>query len=239
MMNKFLHIIFVFIISLSITAKDTLNVGVFNIVPYGYLKTGVPTGIIPDILKELEKDSKLNFNLNLLPYKRMIKSLENGSSDFSIFFISETSKKVSTGVIPLYDLKTIVIPRKGLKIDKLKDLNKYQLATPRGVKYNLKVLNDQNAKIFRVLDYNHALDMLNTNRVDAVIGPEKILNYQIKILGLNREDFGKSLLITKNTAWIQFSKKSKHLKHIEQIKKSAQNLKKENKIDSIIQSYYK
>ncbi|OUR95506.1 hypothetical protein A9Q84_16875 [Halobacteriovorax marinus] len=219
-------------------ADQTLYAGVFNIVPYGYIENERIVGITPDIIREIERRSKIKIKLNIQPYKRMLNSLNDGIIDFSIFFLSEASAKASDKLIDLYDLDTIAIARKGITIIKNEDLLKYNIVTPRGVKYNTKILNDPKMNIHYVLDYNVAIRMLLNNRTDVIIGPQKILDYQIDTLGLNRKIFQNRHLITRNTAWLQFSKVSKKKKFKKSLVKAVLDMKEENQIDKIVNQHY-
>lgn len=238
-MFSFLKCLFIVLFIPSCFAVDTLKAGVFNIVPYGYLKNGQLKGIIPDLISEIQKESNIKITTQLLPYKRMISSLADGSIDFAIFFLSDASSLVSDKVVDLYDLDTVAIARKGIYLRKKSDILKYQLVTPRGVKYNADVLKDERVKMYRVLDYNHGVHMLKENRADILIGPRKILNFQIRKLEIKNETFEKPFLLIKNTAWLQFSKVSSNDKKLSlKLKKACEKIKKNGRVESIIESYY-
>ena len=74
--------------------------------------------------------------------------------------------------------------------------------------------------ITQVQDYKNAILMLKYHNIDAIIGPKEIITYQLKLLGLNINDFAKPYILIKNTAWIQFSNKSKKMKIQRFFKKS-------------------
>jgi len=226
------------IISLNASAKDTLTIGVFKILPYGNLEDGKVVGIIPDIASRLEKLSGITIKKKLLPYKRMIESLDSGSIDFAIFFLSDRSQQVSDRIIPLYDLDTIAVGLKGSSILKYEDLYNYQIATPRGVHYSSRFSKDDKMKINYVLDYNYALKMLVSKRVGVVIAPEKIFMFQLKKLGYNDSILDRPYILTTNTAWLQFSKKSKKKALINKLIKAAKILKENKEIIQIIDKNY-
>jgi len=219
-------------------AEEKLRAGLFNIVPYAYIKNDKITGITYDIIQNLQKESNIKIETKLLPYKRMLNDLELGKIDFGIFFLSDYSESFSEKLIAMYDLETIVIGKKDLKISSHEDLLKLHLATPLGVNYNAKLSIDNQLKITRVQDYKNAILMVDNGNIDAIIGPKEILAYQLKLLGMNINNFGKPYTLITNTAWIQFSDKSKKQKNKKALKDAAKKLLQNGKIDEVIQKYY-
>lgn len=228
---------FILIPSLSYS-KDTLKAGLFNIVPYAYVEKGKVSGITYDIIQSLQEKSELTIETTLLPYKRMLTHLESGEIDFGIFFLSDYSESFSTKLVPMYDLETIVIGKKELRILSYDDLSKLDLATPLGVNYNAKLDKDKQLNITLVRDYKNAILMLEHGNIDALIGPKKIIEYQLKLLGRNIKDLGSPYVLITNTAWIQFSNKSKQREHTQTLINAAKELLNENKISEIIHKYY-
>jgi len=236
---KLIRVIFLCIVCLSSTwALDKLKAGLFNIVPYAYLHEGKITGITVDIIKNIEQESDLEIQTTLLPYKRMLNYLKSGQIDFGIFFLSNYSESFSDKLIPLYSLDTIIVGKKGLEIETYKDIQNLELATPLGVNYNAGLSEDKQLKITYVKDYKNAILMLKRDNIDALIGPRKILSYQLKQLNMNLSDLGTPYILTTNTAWIQFSHKSKLKRYKRQIINAAKILLEKNKIQEIILQYY-
>ena len=219
-------------------ADAKLQAGLFHIVPYAYVEKGKLTGITYEIIQNLQKESKITIETKLLPYKRMLNSLELGEIDFGIFFLSDYSESFSEKLIAMYDLETVIIGKKNLKISNYDDLLKLHLATPLGVNYNAQLAKDKQLKITRVRDYKNAILMLENNNIDALIGPKKIIKHQLKLLGMDINDFGTPYILTTNTAWIQFSDKSKKSQYKNTLINAAKKLLDGGKIDEIIQKYY-
>jgi len=219
-------------------AEEKLRAGLFNIVPYAYIENNKLTGITYDIIQNLQEESNIQIETKLLPYKRMLNDLELGKIDFAIFFVSDYSESFSEKVIAMYDLETIVIGKKDLKIFSHNDLLKLHMATPLGVNYNAKLSKYNQLKITRVQDYKNAILMLDNDNIDAIIGPKEILAYQLKLLGMNINNFGKPYTLITNTAWIQFSDKSKKQKSKNALKNAAKKLLQNGKIEEVIQNYY-
>lgn len=205
-MKKLIILVFIIFLQLSF-ANGKLTAGLFKITPYAYKENNKIVGITPEIIEKLSLKSNLEIETILLPYKRMLHYLESGKIDFAIFFLSDYSQSFSTSILPLYNLDTIAIGRKGFYISEYEDLYDISLVTARGVKYNLKD-KDKPLNIHYVKNYKDAILMLNIGRVDAIIAPQKILSHRLAELGMNIKDLGEPFLITRNTAWIQFSNKS-------------------------------
>ena len=186
----------------------------------------------------IKNESKHDIETILLPYKRMLIYLESGQIDFAIFFLSDYSESFSEKLLPLYSLDTIIIGNKDLKIAKFEDIRNLQLATPIGVNYNAGLGDDKTLQIHYVKDYKNAILMLQRKSIDALIGPRKILQFQLKQLGMNINDLGKPYVLTTNTAWIQFSDKSKLQKFKPMLIKAGKKLLEKKKIQEILLKYY-
>jgi len=219
-------------------SSEKLIAGLFNIVPYAYMKENKVVGITADIIQNLENESQVDIETTLLPYKRMLVYLESGKIDFAIFFVSDFSESFSEKLVPLYSLDTIIIGKKDLKILTFEDIRHLQLATPLGVNYNEKLGEDKSLQIHYVKDYRNAILMLKRNSIDALIGPRKILQFQLEQLGMNINELGEPYVLTTNTAWIQFSNKSKLQKHKPKLIKAAKKLLEKKKVNEIILKYY-
>jgi len=219
-------------------SSEKLIAGLFNIVPYAYMKENKVVGITADIIQNLENESQVDIETTLLPYKRMLVYLESGKIDFAIFFVSDFSESFSEKLVPLYSLDTIIIGKKDLEILTFEDIRHLQLATPLGVNYNAKLGEDKSLQIHYVKDYRNAILMLKRNSIDALIGPRKILQFQLEQLGMNINELGEPYVLTTNTAWIQFSNKSKLQKHKPKLIKAAKKLLEKKKVNEIILKYY-
>ena len=203
------RILLILLIPICSHASDTLTIGLFNIVPYAFREGDSVIGITAYIVVEIERESNMPIRTILLPYKRMLQYLELGKIDCAIFFLSDYSATISHSLLPLYDLETIVVGKKGLIINSYEDLFDLRLATNSGVNYNAGIKEDKQLKnIDFVKDYTNAIHMLNIGRIDAIVAPKKILQFQMEKLGLTMSEYGKPYTLTVNTAWIQFSKKS-------------------------------
>ena len=231
-------LVVIFLLTSFSISSEKLTAGLFNIVPYAYMKENKVVGITADIIQNIENESKHDIETILLPYKRMLIYLESGQIDFAIFFLSDYSESFSEKLLPLYSLDTIIIGNKDFKISKFEDIRNLQLATPIGVNYNAGLGDDKTLQIHYVKDYKNAILMLQRKSIDALIGPRKILQFQLKQLGMNINDLGEPYILTTNTAWIQFSKKSKLQKYKPLLIKAGKKLLEKKKIQEIILKYY-
>jgi|GEM_PF-1784024 len=238
---KYLLIFHLFFLAASLawSNEERLVAAVFYVEPFGFKnQKGEISGATSDIIKAIENKSGIRVVQVLLPYKRMIESLKTGSIDFAIFFRSKLGDTFTKRIIPLYDLKTIVVGRKGTNITGYDDLYGIKLATTLGVQYNPQFDDDKQLQITYARDYDGAILKLLHKNVDAIISPEKILYYQLKKLGLKKDILGMYYVLHTNTAWLQFSKLSKNKQYINALKSSIQSLKEEDKINQILNSYF-
>ena len=238
-MRKSLFLILLLIIPQISFSKDTLIAGVFNILPYAYEENNKIIGITPEIIQNIQQESGLHIKVLLLPYKRMLKYLSTGEIDFAIFFLSDESANISEKLIPIYQLKTFVIGNKDSKISNYEDLYNLNLATALGVNYNTILdKNKESLNISYVKDYKNAIEMLNKNRIDAIIAPQKVLEFQLKQFNMKLSDLGEPFVIATNTAWIQFSDKSLKKQYKKALSKAGKSLTDKGMIVKIIDKYY-
>lgn len=232
-------LVFSLFLSLGVCAQEnqTLRAGLFYIVPFGYVDsdTGEVTGITASLIQAIESESNMPISIKLVPYKRLIASLEQGSIDFAIFFRSEITDQVSDSLLPVYDLDTVVMTRSSFVVNQYEDLYALRLATPVGVRYSPKFDKDEKLRVNRVEDYSNAVLMLDKGFVDGVVGPEKILSYQLNAHKLDTEMFSNSYTLTTNTAWLQFSKKFNNESVKQRVIKSVEALKASGKVSEILE----
>lgn len=237
-MKTSLFIFFLLLIT-HMSVADTLIAGLFNIVPYAYIENEKVVGITPEIISAIQQVSEIPIKMKLLPYKRMLEYLEDGKIDFAVFFLSEYSNSFSDNLIGLYSLETVVVGEKDLDILRYDDLFNLRLCTPLGVNYNSGLEIDREKMDIRyVNDYKNAILMLKAKRIDAIVAPKEILKYQLELEGMNIEELGKPFYLSTNTAWIQFSDKSKKQNYKKQLTKSGEILLDNGTISKIIEKYY-
>ena len=192
-----------------IASGEGLNAAIFNIPPWGSEnKNGKVVGIQRDIIDIISKDTNIPISISLFPYKRMIKFIKEGDSDFGIFYLNEDYNSFSTPLVKWGELEIIVLPIKKIKIHEYKDLNKLSIGVRLGGKFNKKFDQDKTILKKSCLDYSECIIKLKQGRIDAVIGTAATLYYELEKQGLKESSFGVPYIIGNKEDWLHFSKKS-------------------------------
>jgi polar amino acid transport system substrate-binding protein len=210
------------------SAEESLRAAVFNIPPWGSeTKSGKVIGIQKDIIDIIAKDTKIPIQISLIPYKRMIKFLKEGDSDFGIFYINKDYDSFATPLVRWGELSIIVLPLKNIKIKKYEDLNKLSVGVRLGGKFNDKFDNDKNIFKKSCVNYSDCIESLKKGRIDGVIGTAATLYYELEKQGLKDSYFGDPFVVGTKEDWLHFSNKSKNkklrAKLIKSVEKNIQN----------------
>ena len=156
---------------------------------YGYfysLKKNI--GIDKDIAEELEKRSKCKFEYIVdMPRIRTLKSIENGSLDFTMSSIQTPDRDIYSYFSFYYKIKNFAVVRKGANTnswDSFITNKSFIFGVVRGYKYGdsdekINILKEKN----RVIDYAEPelmYDALKNNDVQAVLGVIPVAKYYLK-----------------------------------------------------------
>jgi len=186
----------------------TLQVRTIAITPYGIDNNGQLSGIYYDLANRLLKKVKLDSEHHIFPYSRIMHELKIGKTDLTIMFKYKELADYVDYIYPLPTLKNVVIGRKGSDYQSVKQLETLSIAYLRGAKFSDDI--DSNPKIIKqtVNDFHQGLLMLQKGRVDAIIGPMAPIMSAAKKIHIDQGFFGKPLVVSERTPWLQLSKKS-------------------------------
>ncbi|WP_179188741.1 substrate-binding periplasmic protein [Kiloniella majae] len=222
------------------SAATTLQVSVFDLPPFGGRDAeGKIVGIIPEILTEIEKETGIDFEKKVVPYKRMFYELEKGESDFSIFFRTPESEKIASPKARIYTLRNVVVGKAGLDLLWYSDLLGNTISVPSGTMYYEKFDNDHRLKKTFVRGFSAAVSQLLADRVNLIAGPEISISYHLRQQGKSIDILGEAFLLSYSSAWVQVSHKTKNATPtiVERLVKSVERLHKEGVIEAILRRY--
>jgi len=220
--------------------QPALNVVTIPLPPWGYYSEDrSPKGITYEWANAIAKRMGRKINNRIVPMARLFKSLEYGKADFSIMLRTPYSEKVTTPVVDVgIPFRTIIWPRKGLKLKSYKDLKGLTLSMARGLKVGGQFANHKNLKIVPSMDYNHSMLMFKAGRVDAVVGTQQSLIYNAFKIGLMpREDFDSPFEVDRLQGWVQASHDYVKREGLDSLKKAAESLIKDGTFEKIYKKY--
>ena len=140
-------------------------------------------------------------------------------------------------IYTLPSLKNVVIGRKGTDFSSVKQLEKLSIAYLRGAKFSDDVDNNPEIIKQKVSDFRQGLLMLKKGRVDTIIGPMAPIISAAKQLDLNKDFFGKPLIVSERTPWLQISKKSRDYIAVKQLEQIFRQMMTQGELSTIQQKY--
>ncbi|MBL4907260.1 MAG: amino acid ABC transporter substrate-binding protein [Sneathiella sp.] len=218
-------------------------------VPFVYLDpSGKPSGIVIDLLNQIEKKIPYTFSYELLPWKRAYRSAESGNG--AIIGVSKNSKRLKifdyTDVLYYHDIVLVVLKGNEFVFNKIEDLKGKRVAVPRGSKYSddyVKALSDGLFEAVKTDSREQRLKLLLRGRIDvALIGGGKagvkLSISQLPELIENRKRFvtlGTPLLRDAN--FIAFNKGLEATGFIQKYNQALKQSLKNGTYQQIMQSY--
>lgn len=193
-----------------VSANTDLKLAVINVgSPAGYKNSeGDIAGIYYDVIKEIAKTANLSAQIDLLPYVRMEKSLEQGKIDCAIFFTTAQRQQTFTqiGLVLKKPLIIALPPKKNNDakpaFNSLSDFEGMSIGEIRNAKYNQEYIH--NDKIFKhqVNNYNSGIKMLKNGRIDGFIGGKDSIDEHYT------DDNYDYFVVEIKSSWLQCSKNS-------------------------------
>lgn len=192
------------------------------------------SGAIPRIIEALSIELNEPINNVVVPYPRMMRLIETGGADFAIFFASEKSRTFADPLHVMFLLKTSILVKSSMPIDKTK--NSLLIASARGVLFSDRFDNSNKYEHFYSNNHDHSIQLLTSGRVDGAAGPEHTLLMLTK--KFDPEGHYRILeTINLNEVTLQFSKASNNRNRIEDLKKAASSLRQNGKLDALIKEF--
>ncbi len=214
----------------------------YNIYPWGFYKEGKKTGVIFEACTTILKEAGLESNTSeLFPFSRVLRQLETGAGDFSLF----TRNDQHSFLVPVVHTLTtysVVISRKEIEFTQFSELNGKTLGLIRSARYLEKFHKNEQIFKYPVKNYEQAFQMVIRKRLDGFIGTRSGIIAVLNQMKLYLDDFNVFILDEKES-WLHYSQKnySKDLKSgkIKAITEAVIRLKKRKYFKNLVASYAK
>ena len=193
--------------------SQPIHVGLIDSQPWASLNDkGLPIGIYPDLLESisLSLPVDIQFKMQVMPLKRIIKEMKSTKSPLSLTFMSYKPKRAlkMTPAVVLYRTPFVLLSRANNPITKLNDIKNRDIAMLLGGSGCPCLGESIPFHRVRLNHHSQGLKMLERGRVDAVAGPS------IRLYGL-AEQLGMTHILAPNlvyewrTVWMWESKTNK------------------------------
>jgi polar amino acid transport system substrate-binding protein len=238
-MKIMMGLMIVFCLSVSAQEKPLLQVRTISVSPYGIESNLQLSGVYYDLTNKLLDRLNIERKHYIYPYARIIQELKTGETDLTIMFKYKELIPHVRYISPLPALKNVVIGKKNTNLSSISDLNGKSIAYLRGAKFSDGIDNNKKILKYDVNNFTQGILMLKMGRVDGVIGPLEPIYNAAKVLKLEKDFFGKPLVVSERVPWLQISKKSMHKVSISQLENSFTKIMSEGELAKIKAKYRK
>ncbi|GAC25909.1 hypothetical protein GMES_3632 [Paraglaciecola mesophila KMM 241] len=200
----------------------TLKVGVPAFAPFAYInEDSEMSGVMVRYLNLLTEDTGFEFELVLQPYARVLGGVKSGELDIALIFKNVQLEGYADFIGPVSSSNVIVLPQAAVDLQTYEQLILLgRIAVVRSASFSKRFDEDTKLQKFSVKDYKQGINLLSMGRVDAVVGSEAGIEYNLQELGLDIANFGHPYVLAQKENWLHFSNKSKHRTVINQLKAS-------------------
>ena len=221
--------------------KDCLDFHVIDSAPLGFLdENGEMQGVHVELLQYIAKQSGVCISLRLMPYARILRSLEEGTHDGGILFKYAQRANVVEFVAHIQDMQTVVVTNQQLQLSSFADLSSLVIGKTRGTDLSDEIALLENFQVVELTNYQQAAEMLHKGRIDAMAGSALVLFYQLSNLSsmAGKVNFSNKLVLGSRAQWLQISKRTKQVIDYVALKKATEKAVADPMYDKIMQKYY-
>lgn len=204
-----------------------LQVATIPLPPWGYKSAdGRMQGICFEWAQAIAERMGRKIENHMYPMSRMFKALEHGKVDFSIFLRTPYSEKVAVPVVDVQiPFRTVILPRKGIKVTSFKDLDGVTLSMARGLKVGGEFEEHKELNILQSMDYAHSMKMFAAGRADAIVGTYQSLLYNAYVRNIDiGTTFDEPFELAQLEGWVQASSAFVEREGVEKLQSAAQSL---------------
>ncbi len=206
--------------------------------PFGFVgDDGQSTGMMYEISNLIAQEAGFTYSNTIFPYARTAKEVSNGRADFVVRYGDPELTSNAVQVARVLSLPTIVVSKPSLELRTLKDLHGKTVAHPRGGWFDDNFERDTAIRTFQTNDYSISLKMLMADRVDAAIGSSVGIYYNAHLLGLNKNQLGRPLVLGAQHFELHFSKQTADDATISALRDAVARLNQRNEIKKIVNKY--
>jgi ABC-type amino acid transport substrate-binding protein len=249
-MKTVIHVIATAVLLLLPTSADDHVISLFgnnNKAPKVYEADGKPRGILIDILKMIERDSDLSFDIKLYPWNRSYAMATRGSGGIFGLSKNEERLKIFDYSDPMYydENVLVVLKKKVFQFNTYDDLKGKIIGNQRGTSYGFEF--EEGKKLFKVEEDSSPvarIQKLLRGRIDAAIiggpgdlGLKNILAQSPELKGRRNELVVLKKPITRDANYIGFHKSMQKADVITEINAALKKAHESGKINQIREDY--
>lgn len=178
--------------------------------PWAYVdEDGTLAGIAIDLHTYFQRVTGRAILTEPCTIKRARAGLKDGSVDLALLPEVQGLSKWAQPLLPVYRARVMVLPRKGVMVQRYEDLHALTVAVPEGSVVDLRLQSDPDVEKHWVAAAGDALDLLFAQEVDAVVGNANFYRFAAAARGVDPDEFfGPPFPLGERTVWVYLSRKS-------------------------------
>ena len=195
------------------------------------------SGIFPDLVRDIEQRTgyDIKVTLSAFGFDRIFRELNSGRQDCTVIIKNNDYDAILVQEA-FYDHPMGVVAHKKVSLKHESDLYGLQVSVHQVLAELAGFVDDP--RIGKDIDMNYELGLkkIEHGRVDGVVGAIPTIQYLAKQSGVDHL-LGKPLVLKKEPIYLQCSKYSKNLSHVENVNKAIRAMKTDGTIDRIKKHY--
>ena len=198
----------------------TLKFAVPDVYPWGYTDDqGKLAGLFPRFLDYLQQKRGLKFNQILLPYSRLVHSLQNGSVDLAALMDDQSYDNVDY-LAKLVSLDIMIITlADSPPLASLSDLAGKRVGYLRGWKNATNFYRQHDIEGVPMNTVNQGLALLLRRRIDAMTGTPYSIPLAVKSMGLDAKQLRNTFRLGIGSMSLYISKNSLPADELEKLRR--------------------
>lgn len=232
------------LVSLLTFGQETLVIATDEWPPFRIFEGDKIVGLDIDLWNEISRRLGVKIKFERYPWARALKKMEDGEVD-AMGGLAKTLEReafIKYSSIPYYTCTTrfYLQKGKGSSLSTYENLYNFNsIGVVIGSFYYEPFNSDKKIKKNSVATEEQLLKLLESKRIDAIIGTECQVDYELKKMNLSNK-FDKSTYKPDNKVelFLGMSKKSKYAYKVDEINKILLDLIKEGKINEFAKRYY-
>jgi polar amino acid transport system substrate-binding protein len=199
--------------------------------------TGRNQGVFPGIVAELERRGGYRIIQSYLPFGRLEREMEVGSSDCGIFIWNDTRAAIARRGETAYDLPAGVVARKGVALAGYDDLRPLTISVLRRLAIEPRFDGDQGLRKDFDNDYRQGLQKVAHGRVDAIAGVIPTIRYAARGEGLDGY-LDQELVLGTISLALQCSLKSPRLDELPELNRLIRDMREDGTLGRLFRQHY-
>ena len=184
---KAIVVVFCLIVTHSLMGQTYEISTLDNFKPFSWKENGEAKGIDVDMTKELFKRAGLDYSISFVPWKRVMKNVEDGKSHFGFAAFKTDKREAFSHYLekPLhYSIYSIFVTKGGkFSFNSVEDLTGKSFGINRGFNVGDEILNAKKSGKLKIEEANSTeqnLRKLDVGRMDGIIGNYQATLFEIK-----------------------------------------------------------